>query len=229
MHKRFAGHSDPVTPRATKPMKKVLFLLLFFPSALPAFAAGDRIDLASVDRDIYRLRAKAVAPLVTEKQEFYEISGRDEKELRDQMTRNGSSWSDGNKYDSVTRWRVTWDYGYDRTPGSCGADSFRANVEIIIRYPKWLPSEDVPGTLREKWDTYLASLVVHESGHRDMAVEAVEDLTRTVAEMPSTPTCAELDRKIRSLCHERMQKLNDESKEYDVATSHGITQGAIFP
>jgi predicted secreted Zn-dependent protease len=62
-----------------------------------------------------------------------------------------------------------------------------------------------------------------------MAVEAVEDLTRTIADMPAAPTCAELDRKIRCLCHERMQKLNDDSKEYDSVTRHGFVQGAVFP
>jgi predicted secreted Zn-dependent protease len=147
------------------------------------------------------------------------------------MSRNGSSWSDGNTYDSVTSWRVTWDYGYEQTPRACSPDSFRANIEIAIRYPKWkwLSADDAPSVLKEKWDTYLASLITHETGHRDMAVEAVEDLTRTIADMPAAPTCAELDRKIRCLCHERMQKLNDDSKEYDSVTRHGFVQGAVFP
>jgi predicted secreted Zn-dependent protease len=210
-------------------MKNVLIFLILFSAALPAFAAGDRIDVASVDHDIYRPKAKALPPLVTEKQEYYEVMGQDEKELRRQMSRSGSSWSDGNKYDSVTRWRVTWDYGYEKTPRACSPEAFRANIEVAIRYPKWLRSDDAPSSLREKWDTYLASLVVHETGHRDMAVDAVQDLTRTIADMPPAPTCAELDRKIRCLCHERMQKLNDDAKEYDSVTHHGFAQGAVFP
>jgi predicted secreted Zn-dependent protease len=215
--------------REFKLMKKILLFLLLFPAAHPVFAAGDTVDIASVDRDIYRPKAKVLPPLVTEKEEYYEVTGQDEKEIRNQMSRNGSTWSDGNKYDSVTSWRVTWDYGYERTPHACSADSFRANVEITTRYPKWLRADDVPSLLREKWDTYLTSLVTHETGHRDMAVEAVEDLTRTIADMPAAPTCAELDRKIRCLCHERMQKLNSEAKEYDSVTSHGYAQGAVFP
>jgi predicted secreted Zn-dependent protease len=62
-----------------------------------------------------------------------------------------------------------------------------------------------------------------------MVVEAVEDLTRAVALLPAAPTCAELDRRVRSLCHERMAKLNDDAKEYDAATLHGAEQGAVFP
>jgi predicted secreted Zn-dependent protease len=62
-----------------------------------------------------------------------------------------------------------------------------------------------------------------------MVVEAVEDLTRAVALLPAAPTCAELDRRVHSLCHERMAKLNDDAKEYDAATLHGAEQGAVFP
>lgn len=210
-------------------MKINLMFLILVSAAFPAFAAGDPVELASIDHDSYRLKATVLPPLVTETQEYYEVTGQDEKELRKQMSRNGSSWSDGNRYDSITRWRVTWDYGYERTARACSPDSFRANIEIAIRYPKWIPADDAPSPLREKWDAYLTSLTVHETGHRDMAVEAVEDLTRAIAEMPAAPTCAELDRKIRCLCRERMQKLNEDAKDYDSATRHGSAQGAVFP
>jgi len=210
-------------------MTNILVFLLLFPAVLPAFAAGDPVEMASVDHDIYSLKAKVLPPVVMEKQVYYEITGQDERELRKQMRLNCSSWSDGHTYDALTHWRVTWDYGYERTPGACSPDSFQANIEITTRYPKWLAADEAPLPLREKWDTYLASLVTHETGHRDMAVEAVQDLTRAVAGMPTAPTCAELDRKIRCLCHERMQKLNSEAKEYDEATRHGYAQGAVFP
>ncbi|MHB8845735.1 MAG: DUF922 domain-containing protein [Nitrospirota bacterium] len=210
-------------------MKSTLISLILFSAAFPAYAAGDPVELASVDHDTYHLKAKVLLPLVTETQEHYEITGQDEKELRKQMSRNGSSWSDGSTYDSITRWRATWDYGYERTARMCRPDSFRANIEITIRYPKWTPADDAPSPLREKWDAYLDSLAVHETGHRDMAVEAVEDLTRAIADMPAVPTCADLDRKIRCLCRERMQKLNEFAKDYDRVTRHGFAQGAVFP
>lgn len=225
---RFAGRYAPGVKEIPF-MKNVLVSFLIFSAALPAFAAEVRINVASVDRDIYRLKAKVLPPLVTEKEEFYEVTAQDERELRKQMRQNGTAWSDGNKYDSVTRWRVTWDYGYDKTPQSCSPDSFRANIDIAIRYPKWNRNDDAWSPLRDKWDAYLASLAVHETGHRDMAVEAVRDLTRTIADMPAAPSCAELDRKIKCLCHERMQKLNDDAKDYDAATRHGLAQGAVFP
>lgn len=211
-------------------MKKTIFISLLYLAAHPAFAGDGRIDIASVDRDIYHHRERIVlAPTVREKHELYEIKGYGEKELRDQMTQQGTAWSDGKKYDSVTRWHVKWDYEHDRSLQSCSAEAFQATAEITIRYPTWVRTDDAPQELADKWDAYLVSLIEHEKGHRDMVVEAVEDLTRAVAHLPAAPTCAELDRRVRSLCHERMAKLNDEAKDYDAATGHGAVQGAVFP
>ena len=211
-------------------MKKAIVISLLYLTAIPAFADDGLIDIASVDRDIYRDQERVVlAPAVREKQVLYEITGYGEKELRDQMTRQGIAWSDGKKYDSVTSWRVTWDYEHERSLHSCRTDAFQATAEITIRYPKWVRTDAAPQELADKWDGYLASLMEHEQGHRDMVVEAVEDLSRAVAQLPAAPTCAELDRWVRSLCHERMAKLNDDAKEYDAATLHGAEQGAVFP
>jgi len=211
-------------------LKKAIVISLVYLTALPAFADDGRIDIASVDRDIYRHQERVVlAPAVREKHVLYEITGYGEKDLRDQMNRQGIAWSDGKKYDSVTSWHVTWDYEHERSLQSCSAETFQATAEITIRYPKWVRTDAAPQELAHKWDGYLASLIEHEQGHRDMVVEAVEDLTRAVALLPAAPTCAELDRRVRSLCHERMAKLNDDAKEYDAATLHGAEQGAVFP
>jgi predicted secreted Zn-dependent protease len=211
-------------------LKKAIVISLLYLTAIPAFADDGRIDIASVDRDIYRHQERVVlAPAVREKHELYEIMGDGEKELRDQLTRQGIAWSDGKKYASVTSWHVTWDYEHERSLQSCSAEAFQATAEITIRYPKWVRTDAAPQELADKWDGYLASLIEHEQGHRDMVVEAVEDLTRAVALLPAATTCAELDRRIQSLCHERMVKLNDDAKEYDASTLHGAEQGAVFP
>jgi len=77
-------------------------------------------------------------------------------------------------------------------------------------------------------DAYLASLIEHETGHRDMVVEAVEDLTaRSPACLPRRPVRTRP--MVRSLCQERMAKLNDEAKEYDAATVQALSKAPFSP
>lgn len=205
-------------------------LLLLMSGAGITLAADASFDVANVDKDFFR-RGKCVVvpPSVTEKYEYYEISGDCEKDLRGQMRQNGVTWNDGKKYQSLTIWHVTWDYDYDRTPQACVADSFRAKVEIIFRYPRWVRSDAAAPSLVEKWDEYMRHLTVHENGHRDMAVAAAAELSRAVAALPPATTCAELDRRVRALCRVRMQKLSEDERGYDETTGHGKTQGAVFP
>jgi len=62
------------------------------------------------------------------------------------------------------------------------------------------------------WKRYLISLVMHEKGHRDMAVDAVIDLSFDVADLPPFPRCSDLDRAIRSIARDRNEKLNEDSR-----------------
>lgn len=191
--------------------------------------AGEKMEVASIDSTRRQTTSRIVPPSVKETYEYYEIRGNSEDQLRSEMCRNGCKWKDGKIYDSVTDWHVKWDYDYDSAPRTCSADSFTVSVDITFRYPKWARTDDVPGPLAAKWDNYMKSLVEHETGHRDMAVKAAAELSRAVAGLPPAPTCAELDRAVRSLCHERLKKLNADAKEYDETTRHGSVQGAVFP
>jgi predicted secreted Zn-dependent protease len=211
-------------------MKKIIFPLLFLTFTATTYAGDDKVKVASIDKDIpHGIKITVVPPTVTEQYEYYEISGNSEKELRNQMCRNGCTFNDGKKYDSITTWHVKLDYGYDRAPRACTADSIRVTIAINIRYPKWVRTDDAPQPLVEKWDGYMKNLIMHENGHRDMAVEAAAELSRAVAALPPASSCAELDRDVRALSRERMEKLNADETGYDETTSHGKTQGAVFP
>ena len=176
----------------------------------------------------FRQKPAAVAPIVTEKHAYYEALGHCEKDAQCRMRRKGIAWSDGKKYDSTTNWHVTWKYGYNRTLDACSVDSFRVFVEITFLYPRWVPGGDTTGDLTDRWEAYIKNLVTHENGHRDLAVEAAAKLARAVAELPPSPTCVDVDREVRALSRVRMDMLNDDEKEYDTATNHGYTQGAVF-
>jgi len=212
-------------------MIKVNFMfLLLMAVAVTTFAGEKKFDVANIDKNLPLQKEYRIAePLVTEKYDYYEIRGNDEKELRRQMGQNGTKWNDGETYDSATRWDINWDYGYDSAPQGCKVDSFRTILKITFRYPKWLRTDNAPQPLADKWDDYMKKLVMHENGHRDMALEAAEKISRAVAELPAARSCTDLDREVRALGLEIAAKLNRDEKEYDTITKHGTTQGAVFP
>jgi predicted secreted Zn-dependent protease len=211
-------------------LQATLVFLLLMTAAISALAAGNSVEVASLDTDIpSKKQGEFAPPVVTEKHEYYEVTGCSEKELQSDLGQNCVTWNDGKQYDSITLWDVSWDHGYDRKRGACSTHSFRVTLEIIFRYPKWRQTDDAPPQLKEKWDRYLKNLVIHENGHRDMVVKGATELTRAVAQLPPASSCAALDREVNALYSKYMEKLEQDQYEYDKSTNHGTTQGAIFP
>jgi predicted secreted Zn-dependent protease len=176
-----------------------------------------------------RQKNSVVPPVVNEKYEYYEVCGGCEKDLQCELKQKCIRWNDGKKYDSVTNWKLKWDYGHRRTSEVCIADSFTVTVDVVYHLPKWAKAGDPPAPLVEKWSRYIDRLLLHEKGHRDRTVEAATELTRAVADLSPSRTCDELDRSVETLSHKRMDKLMEDQKAYDAETDHGAAQGAVFP
>jgi predicted secreted Zn-dependent protease len=206
------------------------YFLLIMAFATTSFAGADVVSVASIDSEgSSQPDPRLIPPRVNETCEYYEVKGNNEKELRRQLAQNGCTGDDGKKYDSLTRWHVTWDYGYKRGLQSCSAEAFMSNIDIVIRYPKWIRTADVFQPLADRWDVYLNNLTTHEQGHRNMVIEAATELARDVAALPPAPSCAVLDQQVRAVCKNRIDKLNTDTEAYDAATGHGAKQGAVFP
>jgi len=197
--------------------------------AATASSAGDKVELASIEKKPSSQGVNVHPPVVSEKYEYYDICGCSEEELQCDLKQKCITWKDGRKYDSLTSWDMKWDHGYDQASETCAIRSFRPIVEITFRYPKWKRTEDAPKSLREKWDRYIQNLIVHENGHRDMVVEAANDLAHAAVQLSPASSCDDLDRNVRSLFRKSMEKLKKDQREYDEITMHGTTQGAVFP
>lgn len=174
-------------------------------------------------------RNNVLEPVHNERYEYYEVCGCSEKDLQCDLALKAIKCSDGKKYDSVTNWKVKWDYDYNRDGKACSTQSFRVTVDIVFHLPKWARDVNAPLHVVDKWDSYIKNLLIHEIGHRDRAVEAARDLTRTIAQLPPARTCSELDREVNRISRLRLNKLIADQAQYDEETSHGRSQGVLFP
>jgi len=210
--------------------KGIKVFLVLIAIAATSTAQEKNIDLANSGKDLtVRMENNVAPPVVKEKYEYYEVCGCSEKDVQCELKQKCISWTDGQKYDSLTSWKVKWDYDYNRTPQTCTTDSFTVTVDVVFRLPKWVKTGNAPQPLVEKWDAYVAKLIVHENGHRDRAVDAATEITRAVRELPAARTCAKLDEEVQALSQERLKKLTKDQEQYDAVTKHGRTQGAVFP
>jgi predicted secreted Zn-dependent protease len=211
-------------------IKGIIAFLLLVTIAAFAFAGEEGADHSPVDiNNSLQATCSVIPPVVTEKYEYYEVCGICEKDIQCDLKQKCITWNDGKKYDSVTNWKFKWSYGYSITSSACRADSFTVTVDVVFMLPKWTQTADAPPQLVDKWNKFISNLMIHERGHRDLAVAAAEELSRAVGELPPARTCADLDKEVQDLGHLKMKSLNEKQKAYDLYTNHGKKQGAVFP
>jgi predicted secreted Zn-dependent protease len=211
-------------------MKRFVVLVLIIAFSSTAFAAEGGPVVANIQKEISLPPKNTVLPpVVREAYEYYEICGCCEADLKGELKQKCITWKDGRKYDALTNWKVKWDYGHNRAGKTCSADSFTVTVNVRYHLPKWAKPAEAPRELIGKWESYTKNLLTHENGHRDRAVDAAADLTRTVADLPPFNTCSELDREVNIISRARMKRLEGEQQQYDRETGHGAAQGALFP
>jgi predicted secreted Zn-dependent protease len=158
---------------------------------------------------------------------FYEVAGRNPKELRAEMDKLGPLDSKGVRRDAYTGWSVTWRYGYDRSRG-CSTGPVRVKVEVMYTMPRWSMPVDVDPQLHQRWTRYMLNLRRHEDGHRDIGVHAGEEVRRRMEAMSPRADCGELEREADAVGQEVVAKYRAIEKAYDRDTDHGATQGARF-
>jgi len=202
--------------------------LIIFLIAVTVFAGEGGSTVTPVDNSRPQ-RNTVVPPVVNETYKYYEVGGCCEKDLLCDLKEKCIRIDDRKKADSITNWKMKWNYGHHHSVETCTTDSFTVTVDVVFSLPKWVPNGQAPAELVKKWNNYMEKLLLHERGHRDRAVEAAKKLTQAVSELSPADTCTALDHEIETLIQAHKDKLLKEQEEYDQITRHGATQGAVFP
>lgn len=165
---------------------------------------------------------------VTEKYDYYDITGACPSDLRSQMKQGGTKWNDGKVYSAVTSWDIKYGYEVFVENGRCSIKSVKTDVEIVYRLPRWVSCTS-GSELTGIWDSYLERLKHHEFGHKDIAVKAATEVNEVLASLSGFDSQTELDQEASLRAEEKFRHMKQAQVEYDQETRHGETQGAVLP
>jgi predicted secreted Zn-dependent protease len=169
---------------------------------------------------------------VTRVQDYYQITGNTEAELRQQMNTLGPpDIETGKIFDARTYWVINWRYYYSESSTDCKIDRNKVEVSLTLTftYPKWqAPSKAAPA-LVAKWNRYIKQLVTHEEGHASLANDGAQAVYKTIMAIPASATCDALEKATNAAADKKIDELKQRQKAYDDRTRHGETQGAVFP
>lgn len=161
---------------------------------------------------------------------FYPVAGTTAAELRSQMIQQSPvRAAEGHTFDALTNWSVHWNFNFNRTGKTCAARSIRTHVDILFTLPQWKKPQYASPQLQAEWDYYMQALKLHEEGHKKNGVDAAQSVMQALRQLPDYPDCRQLEKAAKETADRVIAAHNQRDVEYDRATGHGRTQGAVFP
>jgi predicted secreted Zn-dependent protease len=126
-----------------------------------------------------------------------------------------------------TRWHVGWKYTFEES-SACRLKDFRIDVSATIRMPRWADRDSASPADRRTWDAFDDAMRRHEEGHRENGIHAGQELAREIPGIGARGDCGQLKAAIEQLANRIIAKYGEADEDYDRATHHGVTQGAVL-
>lgn len=131
-------------------------------------------------------------------------------------------------YIGLTGTQVQWQFRPLRSDSGCRLVRVAVFLHIVTTLPQWLPPGGTADSLAQQWTRFLDATLVHERGHRNIALHTAVAILRTLenvreAECPGIGEIANLHARAAWDLGQRRQL------DYDITTVHGATQGSRWP
>ena len=171
----------------------------------------------------------AAAPVVKRKNETYQVTGSNLRELRQMIDRNGPVNSDdGKHYDGLTEWSLTWDFNLKRRGKVWIVASRSVILDVKVTTPRWTDFKATPGLLQTQWRAYRANLLRHEEGHAKIALRAAYAVDKYLGTCGGSSSLEKLKTDIKKNTRLLLKQYRKIDRSYDQRTLHGATQGATL-
>ncbi len=202
-------------------MKKLFALALVLSTACSWSSIGNPSPPGSV---IPPMATALTVPVSIERAQiiYYDVTGSTESELRESMdkSRPRDPYDNNKPVDAYTDWYISWNWpGYGTE--NCDLAAAVVTYTIKVTLPRWHAPVNAAPELIVKWEKYIQSLTLHEKGHVDNIVDNYPSVKIAI----QGATCSTADAEAQKA----LEPLRQFDSNYDSATQHGATQGAIFP
>lgn len=153
--------------------------------------------------------------------DYYPVSGRTIIDIARSLERSRpTDPNDGQKVTALTNWTMGYSWNEDDR-GGCDLSHAMLRFQATIIFPRLVAKADLPADVRQRWRAFSDALLRHESNHVRYAWTHRGDVLRAVQASSCSRAAADGNRAIGAIVEHDL--------EYDRATRHGETEGAVFP
>jgi len=157
----------------------------------------------------------------------YVVEAKDKGSLLSDINNASPIRQDGEVFHAYTDTYVNWNYWWDKRKSYCKFNRVETSVKITYTFPR-LSIKTQSSEVKEVWNQFYPALVEHENGHGQIAIEAAQEIERSLRNMPSYSNCNLLSKKANDKAQSILDEFAPKHRDYDIKTDHGKTQGAYL-
>jgi len=161
----------------------------------------------------------------------YLVNGQTVNDLEDSL--NSQALTDPNepfgRYYALTQYYLSARWFVQPTVRGCEVQSGSVTLEMTMTLPALTSTEGMSPDVMGRWTTFISNTITHESGHVKRDLQGARDLQRDLGNYPPGADCATIKPKLSDLFDRSSNAIRQSNMNYDDATQHGATQGAVFP
>jgi len=176
------------------------------------------------------LPAAAIAePQVRIRHVYYHITGDNAAEIWDQIRQKSPVKHNGRLHVAYTRWDVSWRFWWLKKADSCEISRVTTVLDVAYTMPKLETEKKSSAKLVSQWEDFIEALFSHEQGHKELGLQAANEIEDRISSLAPSASCSELERAANTAAKDIIEEYSRIEEEYDRRTNHGIRTGAVFP
>jgi len=160
---------------------------------------------------------------------FYTVTGDTVKALWANVLARTPVAQNGKKHVAYTRWQVNWRFWWQHNGENCDISKVNTQLDVTYTLPKLESETTTPHDVTERWNRYYAALFEHEQGHKNLGLQAAQEIEQQISNMGARADCTQLEHDANRIARDVIEHYIDIEKEYDRTTNHGLNTGVVFP
>jgi predicted secreted Zn-dependent protease len=145
--------------------------------------------------------------------EYYTVHGLTTKDIFTEIDNNGLTDSAGRKAIGLTT--THWSYSWSRSGSSeCSITSMSIDLNLVVSLPRHEKVNDLPETIRAKWQSFAAGVAAHEQRHVDIALSGARRLRDDMASISGRSSCSALEEEVKDAWSRGQEKITEDQNRF---------------
>lgn len=158
----------------------------------------------------------------------YTISGNNINDIQQAVMASSIKNAEGHGFAAKTNFNISWKYNFGETEYGCFIKSVDVDLKFTYLMPELINYTQLDAVTKNEWRRFYTATKIHEYGHVNITKDATRRIEWELSSILPKGTCEEISRTANMLANNILQNQDRANLAYDIATNHGMGQGAVL-